>query len=213
MPSELRSMRVAVLAVLALALRASSTESDGAKDVVVSMNKVWPFSNPTETYKYYDFPFCQPEVVMPHFMTLGQVMRGDRLVNSIYKMHMKRQVARTVVCNRSITDADIQLYKAAIDANYMFELFVGNLPIDRPIGVKSSMDGQGNEGASERYFLVNYLDFIIGYNNGEVVSANVTRELNLEHLVDITDYKEGMVVQFSYSVHWASLPHIEKAQE
>lgn len=64
---------------------------------------------------------------------------------------------------------------------------------------------------------MNYLDFIIGYNEREaidwqlpravwqVVSANVTREpkprwsaddvrsrLNLEHLVDITEWKEGM---------------------
>ena len=23
-------------------------------------------------YEYYDFPFCKPKIVMPHFMTLGQ---------------------------------------------------------------------------------------------------------------------------------------------
>ncbi|CAE8641101.1 unnamed protein product, partial [Polarella glacialis] len=96
----------------------------------------------------------------------------------------------------------------AIDANYMFELFVGELPIDRPFGVKSSMDVSADGTDQERYFLVNYLDFIIGYNGGDVVSANVTRELNLEHLVDITEWKEGMVIQYSYSVHWAELPHI-----
>merc|ERR1719382_118852 len=90
----------------------------------------------------------------------------------------------------------------------MFELFVGELPIDRPFGVKSSMDMHGTGELHDRYYLVNYLDFIIGYNTGDVVSANVTRELNLEHLVDITDWQEGMVVEFAYSVHWANLPHI-----
>lgn len=180
-------------------------------EIQVSMNKVWPYSNPTETYEYYSFPFCSPKIVMPHFMTMGQVLRGDRLVNSIYPMHMNRQVSRTVVCSRQMSEQDIESFKAAIDQNYMFELFVGDLPIDRPFGVKSSMSvDSANE--PERYFLVNYLDFIIGHNEKEVVSANVTRELNLEHLVDITEWKEGMVVQFSYSVHWTSLPHIQPSQ-
>lgn len=201
-----------VVLLLLCAVGARAIVYEDEQEVQVSMNKVWPFANPTETYKYYDFPYCQPQVVMPHFMTLGMVLRGDRLVNSLYQMHMKRQVPRTVVCNRSMSEKDIALFKAAIDANYMFELFVGELPIDRPFGVKSTMDVHGKEGGASRYFLVNYLDYIIGYNEAEVVSANVTRELNLEHLVDITEWKPGMAIQFSYSVHWAHLPHIPPAQ-
>ncbi|CAJ1349693.1 unnamed protein product [Effrenium voratum] len=201
-------MRKAILALLVLA--DAAFEDD--QEIQVSMNKVWPYSNPTETYEYYDFPFCKPKIVMPHMMTLGQVLRGDRLVNSLYPMHMKRQVPRTVICSRPMTEMDILKFKNAIDQNYMFELFVGELPIDRPFGVKSSMGVEDSPDAPERYFLVNYLDFIIGYNEREVVSANVTRELNLEHLVDITEWKEGMVVQFSYSVHWTPLPHIPPSQ-
>jgi len=184
---------------------------EDSAEVVVSMNKVWPFSNPTETYRYYDFPFCKPDTIMPHFMTLGQVLRGDRLVNSIYKINYKKTVERTVVCNKPITETEIQLLKAAIDANYMFELFVADLPIVRPFGVKSTID-HGSTAPHDKYFLVSYMDFVIGSNEGEVVSANVTQELNLEHLVDITTWKEGMVIPFSYSVHWVDLPHIAPAQ-
>jgi len=183
---------------------------EDGQDIVVSMNKVWPMGNPTETYMYYDYPFCQPKVVMPHFMTLGQILRGDRLVNSLYDIKMKRKMQRTVVCDKAVTQKDIDSWKAAIDANYMFELFVAELPIDRPFGVKSEVDWEGE--VKDRYFLVNYLDFIVGYNGGEVVSANVTRELNLEHLVDITNWKEGMTVQFSYSVDWTERPEINPAQ-
>lgn len=148
---------------------------------------------------------------MPHFMTLGQVLRGDRLVNSLYKMHFTRDVQRVVVCEKHVTEADVKMWKEAIDANYMFELFVGELPIDRPFGVKSSM-AMHDEKEHDRYFLVNYLDFIIGQNEGELVSANVTRELNLEHLVDITDWKDGMTIQFFYSVHWVLNPEIAPSQ-
>lgn len=149
---------------------------------------------------------------MPHFMTFGQVLRGDRLVNSIYKMSFQKNTARTVVCTKTITAKDIQAFKDAIDSNYVFELFVGELPIDRPFGVKSSIDLHGGGNNVDRYFLVNYLDFIIGFNGNEVVSANVTRELNLEHLVDITDLKDGQSIQFFYSVAWVNLPHIPPSQ-
>eukprot|EP00913_Durusdinium_trenchii_P014908 g13982.t1 len=121
----MRGMICAVVALLVLVEAAF----DDDQEIQVSMNKVWPYSNPTETYEYYDFPFCKPKTVMPHFMTLGQVLRGDRLVNSLYPMHMKRQVPRTVICQRPMSEMDILKFKSAIDQNYMFELFVGELPI------------------------------------------------------------------------------------
>lgn len=37
-------------------------------------NKVGPFSNPSETYQYYDLPFCRPEGGLEHKPeTLGEV--------------------------------------------------------------------------------------------------------------------------------------------
>lgn len=138
-------------------------------------------------------------------MTLGQVLRGDRLVNSIYQMKFDQPIERTVVCTKAVTEDEIKAFHNAIDANYMFELFVADLPIDRPLGVKSAIDLHSTGKTQERYFLVNYLDFIVGKNADSVVSANVTRELNLEHLVDITEWTPGMSLQFSYSVHWVSV--------
>eukprot|EP00927_Polykrikos_kofoidii_P040435 TRINITY_DN3456_c0_g1_i1.p1 TRINITY_DN3456_c0_g1~~TRINITY_DN3456_c0_g1_i1.p1 ORF type:complete len:596 (-),score=66.48 TRINITY_DN3456_c0_g1_i1:203-1990(-) len=193
---------VAIVALQALCVRSAY---ENQQEVVVSMNKVWPFSNPSETYRYYDFPFCRPDVILPHFMTLGQVLRGDRLVNSLYQMKFDQDVERTVVCNKPVTEEDIKRFQNAIDDNYMFELFVADLPIDRPLGVKSAVDLHNTGKNQDRYFLVNYLDFIVGENGDNVVSANVTRELNLEHLVDITTWKPGMTLQFSYSVHWAQV--------
>merc|ERR1719329_533998 len=125
---------------------------------------------------------------------------------------MKRNVQRTVVCEKKVTQKDIEIWKAAIDANYMFELFVAELPIIRPFGVKSAIDHSGSGVAQDKYFLVNYMDFVLGKNGQEVVSANVTQELNLEHLIDITTWKEGMVIPFAYSVHWVELPHIDPSQ-
>eukprot|EP00929_Paragymnodinium_shiwhaense_P054510 TRINITY_DN27325_c0_g1_i1.p1 TRINITY_DN27325_c0_g1~~TRINITY_DN27325_c0_g1_i1.p1 ORF type:complete len:626 (+),score=149.04 TRINITY_DN27325_c0_g1_i1:70-1878(+) len=207
-----RPLRRASGLVAALFLLGVADAYKPGEEVTISMNKVWPYGNPTETYRYYDFPFCQPPIVLPHFMTLGQVLRGDRLVNSIYKVNFKGTIPRQVVCNKTVTAEEIQQLKTAIDENYVFELFVGDLPIDRPLGVKSAIDMHNTGQAQDRYFLVNYLDFVFGYNEGDLVSANVTRELNLEHLVDITNWREGMQLQFSYSVHWAEVAHISSGE-
>merc|ERR1719335_2045796 len=112
MAARWAALRLVVPLLLSLKPISGVGYEDG-QEVVVSMNKVWPFANPTETYRYYDFPFCEPNVIMPHFMTLGQVLRGDRLVNSIYKINMNRNVARTVVCNQKVTEKDIEIWKAA----------------------------------------------------------------------------------------------------
>merc|ERR1719247_4074968 len=115
---------LAFIAAVAAFLTHGVDAYDVAEEVVVSMNKVWPYANPTETYRYYDFPFCQPTTIMPHFMTLGQVLRGDRLVNSLYKMSFKQDTAQTSICNKTYQFLEIENLKRSIDQNYMFELFV-----------------------------------------------------------------------------------------
>lgn len=39
---------------------------------------VGPFSSPSETYQYYDLPFCQPDSKDNKLLTLGEVRRAGR---------------------------------------------------------------------------------------------------------------------------------------
>lgn len=49
------------------------------------VNKLW--SPKTQlTYKYYDLPFCQPKELKDDKENIGQVMSGDRLQSSEYKV-------------------------------------------------------------------------------------------------------------------------------
>ena len=62
-------------------------------------NKVGPFHNPTETYQYYDYPFCQPEegkVFKPE--DLGEVLGGNRLVNTPYDLSFLRDYDNEPLC-------------------------------------------------------------------------------------------------------------------
>jgi hypothetical protein len=50
------------LALLGLAASASAASHEYKKGdlIVLYANKVGPFTNPTETYQFYNLPFCQP---------------------------------------------------------------------------------------------------------------------------------------------------------
>ena len=49
------------------------------------VNKLW--SPKTQlTYKYYDLPFCTPKDLKDDKENIGQVMSGDRLQSSEYKV-------------------------------------------------------------------------------------------------------------------------------
>eukprot|EP01071_Lankesteria_metandrocarpae_P000338 Lankesteria_metandrocarpae@DN1047_c0_g1_i2.p1 len=179
-----------------------STGVEGSKhangDVVhVSMNKVWPFNNPTETYSFYTkLPVCHPGNVESEPMTFGQIMRGDRLVNSLYKINFDVPTEPQAVCDRRLTAEQAAVFRNAIDQNYVFEIYVADLPIHKPVGMKSA-DPNGND----VYFLGTSMDFRLGHNQGEVVSADMLVDRDP---VDITHWntKDGTTVTFTYSVSW-----------
>ncbi|PON79243.1 Nonaspanin [Parasponia andersonii] len=49
---------------------------------------VGPFENPSETYRYFDLPFCQPqpENLKEKKQTLGELLSGDHLFKAPYQL-------------------------------------------------------------------------------------------------------------------------------
>jgi len=60
--------------------------------------------------------------------------------------------------------------------------------------------GKSIQGA--RVYLYTHLHFTIGFNNDQIVTANVTTDPNRR--LDITDGITGQEIDFSYSVEWVS---------
>lgn len=65
--------------------------------------------------------------------------------------------------------------------------------------------GKSIQGA--RVYLYPHLHFSIGFNNDQIVSANVTTDE--KRRVDITDITSGQEVVFSYTVEWVHTPEIK----
>jgi transmembrane 9 superfamily member 3 len=62
--------------------------------VTLWVNHIGPYHNPQETYPYYALPYCKPEHgIETHKKTsgIGEVLEGNELRNSGFKMHFGRK--------------------------------------------------------------------------------------------------------------------------
>ncbi|XP_071929125.1 transmembrane 9 superfamily member 2-like isoform X4 [Coffea arabica] len=71
--------------------------------VPLYVNKVGPYCNPSETYPYYDFPFCPPDLWQEKEESLGEVLNGDRLVSAPYKLNFRYENDEELADNQGHT--------------------------------------------------------------------------------------------------------------
>ncbi|XP_031502659.1 transmembrane 9 superfamily member 3-like [Nymphaea colorata] len=179
-------------------------EADGSdhkyiekEDVPLYVNKVGPFHNPSETYRYYDLPFCIPDHVNEKKEDLGEVLNGDRLVDAPYQLNFQVDKESEVLCKKKLTKEDVAKFKNAVLKDYYFQMYYDDLPIWGFIG---KVDREDKDDPSEfKYLLYKHIHFDISYNKDRVIEINVQTDANLA--VDISEEKE-MEVDFLYSVKW-----------
>lgn len=124
-------------------------------------------------------------------MSLGQIMRGDRLVSSLYHMSAKTELDKKLVCGKDLRAKDVGTFIEAIHDKYLYEVVIAGLPVTVPFG--RLVDSQA--------MLCTHLKFTVGYTPlHEIVAGSVD-------CVDHTQLhanKQPQHIDFFYSVHWAS---------
>ncbi|KAG7365326.1 endomembrane protein 70-domain containing protein [Nitzschia inconspicua] len=201
--------------------------------VSIVVNKVGPFNNPTETYRYYSLPFChehsteeeemealqEENVDLPgnissekrlgaqkHRQRLGESIVGDRRETSPYEISFGDSVEWRLLCKKLLRPQDIEKFKEAIHNNYFFEMFVEDLPMWGYIGDIDGEDMIIGETEGSGTYLFTHLHFLLGHNNNQIVAAKVTTDIDRK--VDITDIHNEKHIQFSYSVEWYEEPNL-----
>ncbi|XP_031094170.1 transmembrane 9 superfamily member 3-like [Ipomoea triloba] len=192
---------VAVLLVLCCAAPVRSDGSDHkykAGDAVpLYANKVGPFHNPSETYRYFDLPFCLTDDVKEKKEALGEVLNGDRLVSAPYKLDFMYDKDSESVCKKKLSQKEVAQFREAVSKDYYFQMYYDDLPI---WGFLGKVDKEGKSDPSEfKYYLFKHLHFEIFYNKDRVIEINARTDPSA--LVDITEDKE-VDVDFMYSVKW-----------
>ncbi|XP_010910473.1 transmembrane 9 superfamily member 2 [Elaeis guineensis] len=195
-------IEVAVLVVLVSAC-GFGVEADGSDHrykegdhVPLYANKVGPFHNPSETYRYYDLPFCSPEHVTEKKEALGEVLNGDRLVDAPYELNFREDKQSISLCTKTLSKENVAELRNAVSKDYYFQMYYDDLPFWGFLGKveKDKLDPNEN-----KYLLFKHIHFEILYNDDRVIEINVQTDPNLS--VDITEDKE-VDVEFSYSVTW-----------
>ncbi|XP_047321904.1 transmembrane 9 superfamily member 3-like [Impatiens glandulifera] len=197
-------MRCFTVVLLFLSIAAQQVRSDASHHtykrgdpVPLYANKVGPFHNPSETYRYFDLPFCSPGVVKEKKEAFGEVLNGDRLVTAPYKLEFLIDKDFESVCQKKLAAEEVAKFRTAVIKDYYFQMYYDDLPI---WGFLGKVDKEGyNDPSKYKYYLFKHFQFDIFYNKDRVIEITVRPDPSF--LVDLTDDKE-VGLDFTYTVKW-----------
>lgn len=165
--------------------------------VEMYVNKVGPYWNPHETYHYYSLPVCRPEKIEHRSLTLGEVLDGDRMAKSLYKIKFKENVDTATLCQVELKENDLTKLQSAIEDLYYFEFVADDIPMRGFIGQLE--EGNLLPHTHSTYVYTHY-DFYFEYNQDRIIFASVsTKERAPSQLDGITT---PVSLTFTYSVTW-----------
>lgn len=165
--------------------------------VTLWVNTIGPYHNPQETYPYYQLPYCKPSHgIETHKRPsgIGEILEGNELTNSGFKVHFKQNVDREDVCDLTLTPDSADHFEMAVDNQYWFELFLDDLPMWGMVGETLRDDKHGR---MEKHIFT-HRSLSISYNSDRIIAVNLTSENPMP-----IDGDHNQLLQFTYSVKWS----------
>lgn len=163
-------------------------KTDYAQDDIVFMKVNKLTSTKTQLpYDYYTMPYCKPNPIVYSAENLGEVLRGDRIENSLYSLEMRNDMQCSVVCKiDSLSEQQTKDFETKIEEEYRVNMILDNLPVAM-VKIRATEDGEGEtverktyergypvgfkasveEGGEEKSFLHNHLRFTILYHKDQ----------------------------------------------
>ncbi|PPD92272.1 hypothetical protein GOBAR_DD10816 [Gossypium barbadense] len=135
-------------------------------------------------YDYYFLNYCKPPKIVNNAENLGEVLRGDRIENSVYTFEMREDQPCKVVCRIKLDAESTKNFKEKIDDEYRVNMILDNLPVavlrQRRDGSQSTtyehgfrVGFKGNYAGSkeEKYFINNHLSFRVMFHRDTETDA------------------------------------------
>jgi len=79
-------------------------------------------------FEYYALPFCQPDNIDNVAENLGEVLRGDRIMNSHYDVKMGVEENCKILCRKELTKPEVSEFSLRIEEDYRVHWVTDNLP-------------------------------------------------------------------------------------
>ncbi|XP_040596645.1 transmembrane 9 superfamily member 1 isoform X3 [Mesocricetus auratus] len=168
--------------------------------VILYVNKVGPYHNPQETYHYYQLPVCCPEKIRHKSLSLGEVLDGDRMAESLYEIRFRENVEKRTLCHLQLSPPQVEQLRQAIEELYYFEFVVDDLPIRGFVGY---MEESGFLPHSHKIGLWTHLDFHLEFHGDRIIFANVSVRDVKPHSLDGLRSDEFLGLTHTYSVRWS----------
>ncbi|KAK9705438.1 hypothetical protein RND81_07G057000 [Saponaria officinalis] len=127
-------------------------------------------------YDYYFLDYCKPKKILNSAENLGEVLRGDRIENSVYTFKMREELSCQVGCRIKLNAESAKNFKEKIDDEYKVNMILDNLPVavlrqrrdgqtkvyehGFRVGFKAKYSGTNDE----KYFINNHLGFKVMYH-------------------------------------------------
>ncbi|WCJ42679.1 Transmembrane 9 superfamily member 9 [Euphorbia peplus] len=80
-------------------------------------------------YDFYFLNYCKPSKVMNSAENLGEVLRGDRIENSVYSFEMRKEKFCQVACRLRLDAESATSFKEKIHDEYRVNMILDNLPV------------------------------------------------------------------------------------
>lgn len=161
------------------------------------MNKIGPYSSPTESYGFYDkLAWCSPDKLEHRSLKLGETLAGNHFVKSKYRLRFREEMVAQELCEKPLSVEEVEAFVRAVRKRFVYDLLLDNLPMKLFVGELSDDD-------NEKAYLYSHTDFTISVNGGHVIEASATPG----QPVELNEGTTAKVV-FTYSVRWQEVSHM-----
>lgn len=165
--------------------------------VEIFVNKVGPYWNPQETYHFYTLPICRPDKIEHRSLTLGEVLDGDRMAKSMYRIQFKKNSENVNLCSAKLTQKDIDMLSSAIEDFYYFEYIADDIPMRGFVG---KFEETNLIPHVHHMYIYTHYNFFFEYNGNKIIFANVSTKDRAP--TEVNSLKAPVDLSFTYSVTW-----------
>jgi len=184
---------------------------EDGQEVELKVNKLTS-THTQMPFQYYSLPFCKPDTIIYKSENLGEILRGDRIENSLYKLNMNVTVPCRVLCKKQhYTKEQVKEFVTKIAQDYKVHWIVDNLPAaivhnlqtangplevyetGFPLGINPYTKEDKKTKVEDRvYYLNNHINIKLEYHmdsnyDGKRIVGFIVEPLSVKHSTDFDD--------------------------